>query len=406
MAGLSASAQPFSPKLVLGLVVAGLLAFAALVLLLAFGSNLNQPGTTEGTGHAASRAATGFSGLVALAGEFRDTRLVRDPAALDDENLLVVTLEPRTSPGELQRLLERRIGRPTLVILPKWATLPDPGHRGWVRTIGPGVGEMSGRLIDKDARVDIAENAPGGRVEGLGILEGLSVPAPDRPQTIADDEIEPLLTLRGGGTLLGKLRARAVYVAADPDLFNNHGMSNAATARAALRILDELNETGAREIDFDLTLNGPGGIQEQHPNMLRTVFEPPFLPMTLAMVVAALLAGLHGAFRFGPVRREARALPFGKAALVQNSAGLIRLARREASLGGAYAAVLRNEAARAAAAPQWLSDEQLDAYLDRLTRPGSERFSTLAARLRDADDRVSLIEAAQNLFQWKKDAIR
>lgn len=403
---MSGRTQPFNPKLVVGLVVAGLLAFAALVLLLAFGGDLNPPGSVEGRGHALSRAATGFSGLVALAGEFRETRLVRDPAAFDDENLLVVTLEPQTNPGEFQRLIERRAGRPTLVILPKWATLPDPGHRGWVRAIGPGAGAILGRLIDKSASVDVARDAPGGGVEGFEFLQGLAVPAPDRPQTIAGDNIEPLLALRGGGTLLGRLRAQSLYVAADPDLFNNHGLRNAATARAALDILDELNETGARRIDFDLTMNGTGGLAQDHPNMLRTVFKPPFLPMTLAMIVAALLAGLHGAFRFGPARREARALPFGKAALVENSAGLIRLAGREASLGGAYAEVLRHEAARAAAAPQWLTGEKLDAYLDRLTRPGSDSFGTLVLRLRHARDRAGLVEAARALFQWKKDAIR
>lgn len=404
---MSARGQPFDPTVVVGIIVAGLIAFAALILLLAFGSDLNRPGTgSPGRGHALSRSAIGFSGLVALAGEFREVRLVRDPADLDDENLVVVTLEPRSSPGDFERLLDRRGSRPTLVILPKWATVADPRHRGWVRSIGPGAGAIGARLLGKDVGIDVARNTDRARVEGRSFLRGLSIAAPESPQIITADNLEPLLTLPDGATLLARLPNRAIYVAADPDLFDNLGLKNPETARAALKILDELNETGARRIDFDLTMNGEGGVEERHPNMLRTAFGPPFLAMTLAMLVAALLAGLHGAVRFGPARRAARALPFGKSALVENSAGLIRLARREPSLGGAYAAVLRHEAARAAAAPQWLSDEQLDAYLDRLTRPGAEPFSTLAARLGEAQDRAGLIEAARALFQWKKDAIR
>jgi hypothetical protein len=138
--------------------------------------------------------------------------------------------------------------------------------------------------------------------------------------------------------------------------------------------------------------------------LLRTALEPPFLAMTLALLFAAILAGLHGAFRFGPAQEEERAIAFGKAALVENSAGLIRLAKREANLGGAYADVIRQETARAANAPSWLQGEALDQYLDRMNREG-DNFSTLAERLALARDRTSLMRAARALFQWKKDML-
>jgi hypothetical protein len=100
-------------------------------------------------------------------------------------------------------------------------------------------------------------------------------------------------------------------------------------------------------------------------NLLRAMFEPPFLAMTLALLVRPLLAGLYGVGRFGPARRPVRAIPFGKAALVENSAGLVRLAGREVRLGAAYADLVRDEAARAGAAPPHLQGEALEAYLDR-----------------------------------------
>jgi hypothetical protein len=295
-----------------------------------------------------------------------------------------------------------------LVILPKWATLPDPARRGWVHVLGPGLGRATSRFVGKSATVDLAradDDRPR-MVRGVDLLTAVTALVPSLPQVVNGDNVTPLLALPDGGALIARVGDGQLYVAADPDLFDNHGLKDPRTARAALAIIDALNETGTRRIDFDLTMNGFGtAARKEHPSMLRTALEPPFLAMTLALLVAALLAGLHGAFRFGPIRRPIRALAFGKAALVENSAGLIRLARREATLGPAYVEVLRQEAARAAYLPPTVQGDQLDAHLDRLTRHG-DSFSTHALRLSHAYDRAGLVAAARALFQWKKDNIR
>jgi hypothetical protein len=140
--------------------------------------------------------------------------------------------------------------------------------------------------------------------------------------------------------------------------------------------------------------------------VLRLAFEPPFLAMTLALVAAALLAGLHGAFRFGPTLVEARSIALGKTALVENSAGLIRLAEREARLGAAYADVVRQETARTTGAPAALPDSDLDAYLNRLGKPDRPAFSELAARLAGARDRHELMASARALSDWRKSVLR
>ena len=176
------------------------------------------------------------------------------------------------------------------------------------------------------------------------------------------------------------------------------------TAQAALALIERLNSTDAEGVDFDLSVNGIGA--DTSKSLLRLAFEPPFMAMTLALVIAALLAGLHGAFRFGPVRREERAIAFGKAALVENSAGLIRQAEREAALGGAYADVVRQEVARTTGAPPWLQEGELDHYLNKLGRADEASFSELAAELHMAGDRHRLMAAARALFAWKKEIIR
>jgi len=230
------------------------------------------------------------------------------------------------------------------------------------------------------------------------------VPVPQHVQTIAGDGLTPLLTLPGGEALVARWGEQPHYIAADPDLFNNHGIKDPAHAQAALALIDALNSSENGPVAFDLTVNGLAG--DTSPSLLRTALEPPFLAMTLALAFAAILAGLHGAFRFGQPRREARAIAFGKAALVENSAGLIRLARRETRLGTAYADVVRQEAARLSGAPATLQNEALDAYLDRLTKDDRPPFSALAARLARARDRHELVAAARALFSWKKDIIR
>ena len=129
--------------------------------------------------------------------------------------------------------------------------------------------------------------------------------------------------------------------------------------------------------------------------------------MTLALVAAALLAGLHGAVRFGQARREERAIALGKAALVENSAGLIRLARREAQLGAAYADVVRQEAARAGERARLAARRGAR----RLSRPASaDRTGRASASSPPSSPRpataTSLVAAARALFSWKKDIIR
>ena len=392
--------QVFNPRLVIGLIAAGIASFGILMLLLAYGGRIGA--SSDGRAHALSAAATGFKGLVALVDRHREAHLDESSDEWAD-HLLVVTLEERNDPAEVARLLESRADYPTLIILPKWVTVNDPARRGWVRAVAPAAGIAAGRLLGKGVEVSLLPGDAPPSAETTSLLGGLDIPVPRSPQQIEGPDLSSLASLPGGGALIARIGDRQHYVVADPDLFNNHSLDDPDQARAALEVIDRMNG-GGEFVDFDLTMNGFGSASS--PSMLRTVFEPPFLVMTLALLAAALLAGLHGAFRFGPVRREERAIAFGKAALVENSAGLIRLAERETRLGGAYADLVRQEAARTAAAPGWLQGEALDSYLDRLSRPGAPSFSELAARVHLARDRHDLMAAARALFQWKKDIIR
>ena len=398
------TASPFNVRTVTGLIAAAVIAFGALLVLLAYAE---EPGPPGGEGRAApSRSAVGYAGLVQLVGHFSTAHVVRGGEGVESENLLVVALTGRGGPDAIAELLRRRGGRATLLILPKWYVHPDREHRGWVRSIGPGAGERAARLIGPGVTVGLLDGAGGQTAQGEVYLQGLSLPAPPNTQVIRGRDVEPLATLPGGEALLVRVGDGPHYVLSDPDFMNNHGLRDPANARVALRLLEALSPTGATAINFDLETNGQGGRRPETPSLLQLAFEPPLLAMTLALFVAALLAGYYGAFRFGPPRREQRAIAFGKAALVENSAGLIRLAKREARLGGAYADVVRTEAARATGAPTWLGGEKLDAYLDRLGRAGEARFTQLAAAVAAANDRASLMAAARALHEWRRGLVK
>ncbi|HZF94705.1 MAG TPA: hypothetical protein VEZ20_07510 [Allosphingosinicella sp.] len=395
-------AGPFATRTVVAIVVAGIAAFILFILLSAFAGHL-RGGGGDPRAHALSRTAIGFQGLVRLVelGGGR-SRIVRDEEGQDTEDLLVVTVEAQTDPERLAALLGRRQEKATLVILPKWDVVRDPNRRGRVLADGLLSEALMERVLDNGEPVRVIRGPGGGApLEGQDFLEGIAAPAPRETQAASHELLTPLLT-RGDGAVLAQWGESPHFLLADPDLMNNHGLADPAAARAAIEILNVLSPTGAESIAFDLTLNGLG--TDRSP--LRLALEPPFLPLTLALFVAALLAGLHGAFRFGAPAEAGRAIAFGKSQLVENSAGLFKLARREHRAGGAYAELVRETAAHQSGAHLALGDAELDAYLDRVSPEGRPKFSQLAARARDASDSSQLLAAARALFQWKKDLIK
>lgn len=395
------SRSVFNPRLMIGLVAAGILAFAAFMVLAAYAGDFRAG--RDGRSHALSVSAVGYRGLVDLigyTGGFSD--FAREEIDFETEDLLVLALEWQTDSEALASLIALREAKPTLIILPKWMSAADPTHPGWVAKIGESNAELEELASLAGKKAELADLPARTVARGTDILDGVQVAVPRKSQVISGEAVVPLLALPDGRAVLAQVGSGPLFVLAEPDLLNNQGLKNPATARAALEIVNALNSTDAESIWFDLTLNGLG----RKPDALKMIFEPPFVAFTLALFVAALLAGYHGAVRFGPVTADARAIAFGKAALVENSAGLLRMARREHRAGAAYADLIRDEAARATAAPPSLQGDELEAYLDRITPPHVRPFTDLANAVRAATDRTSLAAAAHDLFLWKKELLQ
>jgi hypothetical protein len=376
--------NPFNPRLVYGLIAAGIAAFAALVLLIGYGPALRDGRNQVDRAQMMSPSAVGYKGLVQLVGQFHPTQIISDSGDLDDEGLFVMAVGESTPAQDIEWVRARRGPRATLIILPKWITARHARRRDWVALIGRGAGDAAARSMGLTLR-NATRSRPDAQATGTDVLDGVNLPVPAYPQVIEGPGLTPLVS--------------------DPDLLNNHRLSNPRVARAALLLIEGLNATDAG-VNFSTFSDQGDPPPAKQPSLIRLAVEPPFLAMTLALLAAALLAGLHGAVRFGRPRREERAIALGKAALVENSAGLIKLARREARLGAAYADIIRQDIAQAVGAPPALSGEALDSYLDRLSKGDSPKFTALVTQIVWARDRHELVAAARALFSWKKDIIR
>jgi len=171
-----------------------------------------------------------------------------------------------------------------------------------------------------------------------------------------------------------------VVIVAEPDLLDNRGLGNRRTALNALKLIRATQGDAAGPITFDVTLNGLGRAR----NLLTLAFSPPFVAATLAMILAALAAAWRAFVRFGPPRLAARPLAYGKTALVENSAGLIRRAGRIRLLGAPYAALVAHRLQRALGLPAAAPTEAIDAAQARRGLAGpaftAEREALAAAR--------------------------
>ncbi len=380
MSAASANPAPFAARTMLVVVVLAVTGFLSYALLSAYADDLRP---TRGTGtHALSTSAVGFAGVAELVRRARgEVRFARSEAEVASEGVLVLTPGPDTDPAAVKRILDLRSDLTTIVILPKWRVAPLPNKPAWVQSTGTLPPVLAAMPVSLSAKVTIGEGRSGFRtLSGPDLDSAYDSPEGDVLAAYLDDSL-------------------AIFVA-DPDLFDNRGL---ATLAGAERALDILGQAAAEDspIAFDLTLHGFG----RNPNLLKLAVEPPFLPLTLCILLAALLAGWHAMLRFGPVAVPERALAFGKRALADNGAALLRLARRRHCTGERYAHLVRDSVAADTGAPAGLSGAALDAYLDRLPH-GGEPYSQLAARAGDARDTAALLSAARALYHWKRTVTR
>ena len=399
-----AASGAFSPAVILMALLVGVVSLAGIGVLSAYAPELKS-GNDGGT-HALSRSSVGFGGLPVF------LRSLGVPIVLSrgvltessDESLLILTPQVNTKPEQIEDI--EHYGA-TLVVLPKWNAAPDSDHPGWVRTVGlipseAALSPLSGALRKTSkltarpgkARVDLRR--PNGEVFGapvetaqLRTLEG-----PNWIPVVLDDQ---------GRSVLAMDKDSRIYVLADPDLISNGGLKTLAGARTARDLIEIVRPDGA-PVMFDLTLNG----FQRSRNLLRLMLEPPLLGLTLVLVALAGLAGFQAAVRFGAPKDRSRIIALGKRGLADNTAGLVRLARREPHMALPYAQIMRATVARAIGASRGLEDDALNAFLDRVGRTvgAHDAYSALAEQARTAKTPGDLIKVAAALYRWNQEMTR
>lgn len=395
----------FSPLAAVWLVLVGVFAFSALMVLTAYAPDLKSG--SDGQAHALSKSAIGYAGVVeALKAAGEPVLILRTKVPKGrDEGLVIATPPPGVDRKTIDGL---GFQGPTLVVLPKYLAAPDPFHKGWI-------GEaqvIDDKMMSKDDLMtpDAVKRRPGLARPRLTAVDGpfrrgatFDAGPVTQLQSFDAPGYVPVLQDETGRTILARDAKKPLYVLSDPDLINTHGMKSLANMSLTFALIRGLR-AGGGPVMFDVTLNGFA----KERSILRLLFDPPFLAVTLCVFAAALLAGFQAFCRFGPLRREGRVFALGKEALVDNSAALIRLAGREHRMGGRYAVMTRAIAARAVGAPKDLAGDDLTRFLDRLgaQRGAPDTLSDLTAMAEAAPDRERLTNVAQRLYRWRLEMTR
>lgn len=418
--------SPFSRTTILALVIVGCVAFFGMLYSLGSGNPLINEGDEKG--HAASKSLVGYYALAdLLRANGASVDLSRTPGGANSASVLVITPEMFSDWEDVDALISaHRFYGPTLVILPKWFTLPDPDlERNWVRLLetSPIEAVINGTMLKtKVAEVDTAQNS-------LQSGFGSGPKAPELLATMARNAVYPMVRDRISGRpvigyiddgnydwLNGLTRRdsgvqsdsegyddyygnQPIVIAADPDLFNNKGLADKQTALHALRIIAAIDDGRQLPIIFDLTANG----LSRSENLLTLAFRPPFVAATICFLVAAFMVGWVAFTRFAPPMMAGRVIDFGKETLVRNSAATMRMLRREHLLREPYANLIRRIAMRRLSLPISLDAAAVDARLDAETPNDVAPFTVRRAQLLSAKKPQDIAAASAALHAWKKE---
>lgn len=399
-------AYPFPRSTVIGILLVGALAFVALLWLL--GHDTGGSGN-DGGAHVGGKGLTGYAGLAQmLEAEGFDVKRQRNRLQLESAPGLLVLTPPAEADGKaIARLVDaRRLIGPTLVIAPKWMAVglnSKKAKRGWVQVFATSASNWPGFADNVSVAIGEKDSAP---ARGWRTANGGGKLPDDRQvESGSGKGLMPLVRSGDGRILAAWLDDDGYYpelnrlagidpghggdnediypvvLVFEPDLLDNWGLADRATALLARDLVLATADDSAQQITFDITFNGFGAQR----NLLTLAFEPPFLAATVALLLAAIALAWRAFNRFGPALALAPEYARGKSALVANAAGLIRRAGRVHLAAAPYADASRERIALALGLPKGLDPDRIEQLIDAAQeRRGlsGPRFSEAARTLR------------------------
>ena len=396
----------FSPRILVCLVAAVAITFAASVLLSLQGGQTAKTSETIGA-NTYSHSAVGYAGFYEFLRKSKQPVVqaqVDVLAKLGSNGLLVLAEPSRNLAGDE---LRNRIfaAKNILLILPKWSVQRSEDRRDWI-------GEAKLQPLGLPQSVYSLVSAYGQivRVAADGAFPrtvmGLSPSLSGTMQLIRNSKMR-WLAGTPEGMLLGEIsdNGRRIWVLSDPDIAENHGIGKGDNAALLLDIVEQL-AGGKKPIVFDETIHGFTSTVKP-PMQLMLGF--PYNLLALQAVVALGLLLLATTGRFGVPQILPPALGAGKRGLIANAALLIDFGGHHAAVLKRYAQTSLRDAARQLRAPRGLEGPALTGWLDRASKarglPDSASDLLSKAENASASDLARLFATARSLYFWKKELL-
>ena len=392
----------FSPRVLVIWVAVAALLFVAMFLFMMFGSPERPTGPS-----AFSSSAIGYSGMADVMHRL-GAPVVKSRggslAKLDQHGVLIVAEPMRSiSPQQLRSLLT---ANRVLLVLPKWIGQPSGKVPGWIddASLAPEDNPRSiARIAAPGAEIVRLDAAPVWTTNEIGRAPVIS----EKPQLIKSNRLRPILG-SSDGMLIGELNnnQHRLWILADPDVLQNHGLTKNATFNAAL--INQMRGADGNVV-FDETVHG---FTEQLASPFHMLFEWPLVLATIQGLVAIALLLWATMGRFGLPLTAPIALPSGKARLIENTAKLFTLARYQPVIVRRYVYAMIRDAGRTLHAPAGLTDSALIVWLQR-TGQARDVGVDCAAVLTAAGELgggsqssyTSMAALARDIFRWKQEIV-
>jgi len=398
--------NPFSRTTVIVVVAIVAISLATAVGLTLFGDKLAEEKPSAGA-DSYSVSAIGHRGFVDIL-ESLGIPIVKsrsNSGTKTGQGLLIIA-EPNV-PDEkaADRLKEiAQSAANVLIVLPKWYGEAGVGET-WIEDalllpreeIEQVLGTFG--LSMGVTRYNYVPGAPPMEIEALGATK----PKIRGPQVITGASESDLLAGDTDGALVIQhemAAGRYIYVLADPDVMNNHGLREPANAAFIIGLVDRLRGEGP--VIIDEVIHG----YQQPPSLLRTLFRFPLVLATLQVLILAVFAVWAAIVRFGPLKRSPPPLAPGKDYLIRNTAALLHY-------GGHHAEALRRYlqqnvvAVRQALHAPTLHSTASTQWLERvrLLRGGEISLLDLERESYTADSPERCLQVAERVYRWRMEML-
>ncbi len=390
---------PVSRLLAAWLAAAILLVIGTIALAVFGGSSTETVGPS-----AVSRSAIGYAGIADVMHRL-GARVVKSRsesvAKLDPAGVLVVAEPTRASAQQISALMNAHT---VLLILPKWTGQPSLSHRGWISAARE-VPEVTARAATQVA-VEVVR-VPRVTYWSRNEVGRAPVISEGGVQLIKSSRLRPVIG-SDSGMLVGELRsgARRLWILADPDPLQNHGLADPDNAAFAVALIDALRGADGNVV-FDEVVHG---LAETASSPLRMLFEFPFVLATIQGALAVALLLWATMRRFGAPLAPPLELKSGKRSLIEATANLLDFGRHRPIIIQRYVHAIVQDVARQLHAPAGLSDAGLIDWLRRTARVRDAQIDC-GTVLRRADELAAggrstsapLSTLARDIFRWKRE---